>query len=137
MTSTSPAPSAATGAQAAPTLRGRTQRMVGLRKIIAQRMVESLRGLRPADQRGRGRPDRDCRTPEPDEGGLRGARGRQAVVPSLPREGGAGGPAGAPESRASIDSHGVEITYHDAEHLGVAVDTERGCSSRSSATRAR
>ena len=43
MTSTSPAPTAATGAPATTTLRGRTQRLVGLRKIIAQRMVASLR----------------------------------------------------------------------------------------------
>ena len=42
MTSTSPAPPAATGTQASSSLRGRTQRMAGLRKIIAQRMVESL-----------------------------------------------------------------------------------------------
>jgi pyruvate dehydrogenase E2 component (dihydrolipoamide acetyltransferase) len=42
MTSTSPAPPAATGTKASSSLRGRTQRMAGLRKIIAQRMVESL-----------------------------------------------------------------------------------------------
>ena len=31
-----------------------------------------------------------------------------------------------PKVNASIDSDGAEITYHDAEHLGVAVDTEKG-----------
>src|SRR6185369_10643534 len=31
-----------------------------------------------------------------------------------------------PGVNASIDSEGGTITYHDAEHLGIAVDTERG-----------
>lgn len=31
-----------------------------------------------------------------------------------------------PKVNASIDTEGGEITYHDAEHLGIAVDTERG-----------
>jgi pyruvate dehydrogenase E2 component (dihydrolipoamide acetyltransferase) len=31
-----------------------------------------------------------------------------------------------PKVNASIDVEGGSITYHDAEHLGVAVDTERG-----------
>jgi pyruvate dehydrogenase E2 component (dihydrolipoamide acetyltransferase) len=43
MTSTSSAPAASASAPSTPSLRGRTQKMVGLRKIIAQRMVESLR----------------------------------------------------------------------------------------------
>ena len=31
-----------------------------------------------------------------------------------------------PQVNASIDTEAGEVTYHDAEHLGIAVDTERG-----------
>jgi 2-oxoglutarate dehydrogenase E2 component (dihydrolipoamide succinyltransferase) len=31
-----------------------------------------------------------------------------------------------PQVNASIDTEAGEVTYHDGEHLGVAVDTERG-----------
>jgi hypothetical protein len=31
-----------------------------------------------------------------------------------------------PKLNASIDTEGRQVTYHDAEHLGIAVDTERG-----------
>jgi pyruvate dehydrogenase E2 component (dihydrolipoamide acetyltransferase) len=31
-----------------------------------------------------------------------------------------------PRLNASIDPDGTQVTYHDAEHLGIAVDTERG-----------
>ena len=31
-----------------------------------------------------------------------------------------------PKLNATIDTEKGEVTYHDAEHLGIAVDTERG-----------
>ena len=31
-----------------------------------------------------------------------------------------------PRLNASIEPDGNQVTYHDAEHLGIAVDTERG-----------
>ena len=126
MTSTSPAPAAAAGAPAAPTLRGRTQRLAGLRKIIAQRMVASLRDSAQltsvievdltgiAELRSRTKADFESRE------GV-----KLSFLPFLAkaalealRE--------HPKVNASIDSAGAEITYHDAEHLGVAVDTEKG-----------
>jgi pyruvate dehydrogenase E2 component (dihydrolipoamide acetyltransferase) len=111
---------------APPTLRGKKQKMVGLRKIIAQRMVESLHvaaqlttvievdlsavaGLR----------DRAKRDFEAREGV------KLSYLPFLAkaalealRE--------HPKVNASIDADGREITYHDVEHLGVAVDTDKG-----------
>jgi pyruvate dehydrogenase E2 component (dihydrolipoamide acetyltransferase) len=122
MTSTSPAPTAATSTS----LRGRTQRMAGLRKIIAQRMVESLRvsaqltsvvevdltGI--AELRNRTKADFEARE---------GVKLSflpflvKAALEALQEH---------PKVNASIDPTGAEITYHDAEHLGLAVDTEKG-----------
>ncbi len=126
MTSTSPAPPAATGTKASSSLRGRTQRMAGLRKIIAQRMVESLQvsaqltsvvevdltGI--AELRNRAKADFEARE------GVKLSFFPflvKAALEALKEH---------PKVNASIDPNGSEITYHDAEHLGVAVDTEKG-----------
>jgi pyruvate dehydrogenase E2 component (dihydrolipoamide acetyltransferase) len=126
MTSTSPAPPAATGTQPSSSLRGRTQRMAGLRKIIAQRMVESLQvsaqltsvvevdltGI--AELRNRAKADFEARE------GVKLSFFPflvKAALEALKEH---------PKVNASIDPNGSEITYHDAEHLGVAVDTEKG-----------
>jgi pyruvate dehydrogenase E2 component (dihydrolipoamide acetyltransferase) len=42
-----------------------------------------------------------------------------------------------PQFNASVDMARQEIVYKKSIHVGVAVDTERGCSCRSSATRTR
>ena len=126
MTSTSPAPPAATGTQTSTSLRGRTQRMAGLRKIIAQRMVESLQVSAQltsvvevdlteiAELRNRAKADFEARE------GVKLSFFPFLVKAALEalRE--------HPKVNASIDPNGSEITYHDAEHLGVAVDTEKG-----------
>jgi 2-oxoglutarate dehydrogenase E2 component (dihydrolipoamide succinyltransferase) len=109
---------------APPTLRGKKQKMVGLRKIIAQRMVESLHVAAQlttvievdlsavAELRDRAKRDFEARE------GV-----KLSYLPFLAkaalealRE--------HPKVNASID--GAEITYHDVEHLGVAVDTDKG-----------
>jgi pyruvate dehydrogenase E2 component (dihydrolipoamide acetyltransferase) len=122
MTSTSPAPPA----QASTSLRGRTQRMAGLRKIIAQRMVESLQVSAQltsvvevdlteiAELRNRTKADFEARE------GVKLSFFPflvKAALEALKEH---------PKVNASIDPNGTEITYHDAEHLGVAVDTEKG-----------
>ena len=121
MTTTSPASTAAST-----TLRGRTQRMAGLRRIIAQRMVESLRvsaqlttvvevdltGV--AELRGRVKADFEARE------GV-----KLSFLPFLVQAA-LEGLQEHPKVNATIDPTGTEITYHDAEHLGVAVDTEKG-----------
>jgi pyruvate dehydrogenase E2 component (dihydrolipoamide acetyltransferase) len=109
-----------------PSLRGRTQRMAGLRKIIAQRMVESLRVAAQlttvvevdltavAELRNRVKADFEAR-----EGVKLSFLPfmAKAALEALREH---------PKINASIDPTGTEITYHDAEHLGVAVDTDKG-----------
>jgi 2-oxoglutarate dehydrogenase E2 component (dihydrolipoamide succinyltransferase) len=118
---------AAPAAQAAPSpLRGRTEKMSRLRKVIAERMVESLQVSAQLSTvvevdvtniaRLRERAKRDFEARE-------GVKltflpfFAKAVVEALKQY---------PSLNASIDTDKGEITYHAAEHLGIAVDTERG-----------
>jgi 2-oxoglutarate dehydrogenase E2 component (dihydrolipoamide succinyltransferase) len=106
--------------------RGRTEKMSRMRSIIAKRMVESLQisaqltTVVEADitrlARLRDRAKRDFEARE----GVKLSFlpfFAQATVEALKQH---------PKVNASIDTEGGEITYHDAEHLGIAVDTERG-----------
>jgi 2-oxoglutarate dehydrogenase E2 component (dihydrolipoamide succinyltransferase) len=119
---------AATGGQApaASPLRGTTEKMSRLRKVIAARMVESLQVsaqlttvvevdlTRIARLRARAKADFEAR-----EGVKLSFLPflAKATVEALKAH---------PMVNASIDTEKGEITYHGAEHLGVAVDTERG-----------
>ena len=117
----SPAPSIA-----ASELRGRTEKMSRMRSVIAKRMVESLQIsaqlttvvevdiTRLARLRDRAKRDFEAR-----EGVKLSFLPffAQATVEALKQH---------PKLNASIDTDKGEITYHDAEHLGIAVDTERG-----------
>jgi pyruvate dehydrogenase E2 component (dihydrolipoamide acetyltransferase) len=113
-------------AAASRSLRGTTQRMAGLRKIIAQRMVESLQVsaqlttvvevdlTRVAELRTRVKSDFEAQE---------GVKltflpfVAKAVLEALREH---------PKVNASIDPTGAQITYYDVEHLGVAVDTDKG-----------
>jgi pyruvate dehydrogenase E2 component (dihydrolipoamide acetyltransferase) len=129
-----PAPQAApsTPAASAPApvepspLRGKTEKMTRLRKVIAARMVESLQTsaqlttVVEVDVTAIAR----LRQAKKDEFAQReGVKlsftpfFAKAVVDSL---------KGHPKLNAAIDTEKGEITYYDAEHLGIAVDTERG-----------
>jgi pyruvate dehydrogenase E2 component (dihydrolipoamide acetyltransferase) len=118
-----PAPAAA----AAPSpLRGTTEKMSRLRSVIAQRMVDSLRISAQlttvvevdvttiARLRERAKADFEAR-----EGAKLSFLPFFAVatVEALKQH---------PRLNASIDTEAGTITYHGAEHLGIAVDTERG-----------
>ena len=130
-----PAPAAAAPVAAAPAapkapalspLRGRTEPMSRLRKVIAERMVESLQVsaqlttvievdvTRIAALRGKTKNDFEQRE---------GVKLSflpffcKAAVEALKQ---------FPQVNASIDMDAGTVTYHDAENLGVAVDTERG-----------
>ncbi|MGH4018963.1 MAG: 2-oxo acid dehydrogenase subunit E2, partial [Pseudonocardiaceae bacterium] len=111
---------------AAAELRGRTEKMSRLRKVIASRMVESLRVSAQLTTvvetditrivRLRDRAKRDFEVRE----GVRLSFlpfFAKATVEALKQH---------PKVNASIDEKAGEITYHGAEHLGVAVDTDRG-----------
>ena len=124
-----PAPAAATPApQAAPVseLRGRTEPMTRLRKVIAERMVESLQisaqltsvvevdVTRIASLRNRSKAAFETR-----EG---------VKLSFLPFFAKAACEAlkQFPNVNATLDQEAGTVTYFDAEHIGVAVDTERG-----------
>jgi pyruvate dehydrogenase E2 component (dihydrolipoamide acetyltransferase) len=107
-------------------LRGTTEKMSRLRAVIARRMVESLQVsaqlttvvevdvTRVARLRDRAKADFEARE------GVRLSFlpfFALAAVEALKQH---------PNVNASIDVDAGTITYHDAEHLGVAVDTDRG-----------
>jgi 2-oxoglutarate dehydrogenase E2 component (dihydrolipoamide succinyltransferase) len=120
------APAQAPAAAAAATLRGTTQRMSRPRQVIAKRMVESLQTSAQLTT-----------VVEADVTNIARLRGRakaafearegvkltflpffaKAAVEALKVH---------PVLNAVINSEAQEVTYHAAEHLGIAVDTERG-----------
>ncbi len=107
-------------------LRGTTEKMSRMRSVIAKRMVESLQisaqlttvvevdVTRLARLRDRAKRDFEAR-----EGVKLSFLPffAQATVEALKQH---------PKVNASIDTDKGEVTYHGAEHLGIAVDTERG-----------
>ncbi|MGH8971044.1 MAG: 2-oxoglutarate dehydrogenase, E2 component, dihydrolipoamide succinyltransferase, partial [Actinomycetes bacterium] len=120
---------AATGQPSTPTvspLRGTTEKMSRLRKVIATRMVESLQVsaqlttvvevdlTKIARLRARAKGDFEAR-----EGVKLSFLPflAKATVEALKAH---------PKLNASIDTEKGEITYYDVENLGVAVDTDRG-----------
>ncbi|MEN3359002.1 MAG: hypothetical protein V7637_2984 [Mycobacteriales bacterium] len=120
------APSRPAARVAASPLRGTTEKMSRLRTVIAHRMVESLQVsaqlttvvevdvTRVARLRGQAKTDFEARE------GVRLSFlpfFAIAAVEALKQH---------PNVNASIDVDAGTITYHEAEHLGIAVDTERG-----------
>ena len=119
------APSAPASLPVSP-LRGRTEKMPRLRKVIAERMVESLQVsaqlttvievdvTRINTLRGKVKRDFEARE---------GVKLSflpffcKAAVEALKQ---------FPQVNASVDMAEGTITYHDAENLGIALDTERG-----------
>ncbi|MDZ7577849.1 MAG: 2-oxoglutarate dehydrogenase, E2 component, dihydrolipoamide succinyltransferase, partial [Candidatus Nanopelagicales bacterium] len=107
-------------------LRGRTEKMSNLRRLIAERMVESLQVSAQLTT-----------VSEVDLSRIAALRSRvkerfeshegvklsylpffaKAAVEALKSH---------PSLNASVDMAEGEITYHDFEHLGIAVDTKRG-----------
>ena len=130
---TAPAPTAPTAAKtpaspapAAAALRGHTEPLSRLRKVIAERMVSSLHTsaqlttvvevdvTRVASLRQRAKTEFESRE------GVRLSFlpfFAKASVEAL---------RAYPSVNASIDTDAGTVTYHAAEHLGIAVDTERG-----------
>ncbi len=112
-------------AEASP-LRGKTEKLSRLRKVIAARMVESLQVSAQlttvvevdvtAISRLRDRAKADFAAREGAKLSFLPFFAR-AAVDAL---------KSYPQVNASIDTAAGEVTYHAGEHLGVAVDTERG-----------
>ena len=121
-----PAPSPSPAAQPDTSLRGRTEKLSRLRTVIARRMVESLQvsaqltTVVEADVTAIARlRDRAKRDFEAREGVKLSFLPffAKAAVEALKAH---------PAVNSSIDLEAGTVTYHDAENLGVAVDTDRG-----------
>jgi pyruvate dehydrogenase E2 component (dihydrolipoamide acetyltransferase) len=116
---------AATRAAVVPSaLRGTTQRMSRPRQVIAQRMVESLRVSAQLTTVVEADVTAIARLRDRAKADFEAREGVKltflpffalAAVEALKTH---------PKLNAVID--GDQVTYHDAEHLGIAVDTERG-----------
>ena len=121
-----PAPSPSPAAQPDTSLRGRTEKLSRLRGVIARRMVESLQvsaqltTVVEADvtaiARLRDRAKRDFETREGVKLSFLPFFAK-AAVEALKAH---------PAVNSSIDLEANTVTYHDAENLGIAVDTDRG-----------
>jgi 2-oxoglutarate dehydrogenase E2 component (dihydrolipoamide succinyltransferase) len=121
------APSAPAAAAAAPSpLRGRTEKLSRLRAVIARRMVESLQISAQLTTVVEVDVTRIAKLRDQAKGDFLARNGVKlsflpffalATVEALRVH---------PIVNASIDVEAGTVTYHEAEHLGIAVDTERG-----------
>jgi 2-oxoglutarate dehydrogenase E2 component (dihydrolipoamide succinyltransferase) len=126
------APAAPAAAAAAPAavpvspLRGRTEPMTRLRKVIAERMVESLHVSAQLTSVVEVDVTRIAQLRAKVKKQFEATEGvklsflpffAKAAVEALKQ---------FPQVNASIDQAAGTVTYHDGEHLGIAVDTERG-----------
>ncbi|HEY2795371.1 MAG TPA: 2-oxoglutarate dehydrogenase, E2 component, dihydrolipoamide succinyltransferase [Micromonosporaceae bacterium] len=127
-----PAPAATPAQTAAPKpaapspLRGRTEKMTRMRQVIAKRMVESLQISAQLTTVVEVDVTKIAKLRDAAKADFAARNGVKlsflpffalAAVEALRIH---------PNVNASIDMEAGTITYHDAEHLGMAVDTERG-----------
>jgi 2-oxoglutarate dehydrogenase E2 component (dihydrolipoamide succinyltransferase) len=120
------APAPAAAAPAASALRGRTEKMSRLRRVIAERMVESLQTSAQLTTVVEVDVTRIATLRNRVKGAFEAREGVKlsflpffckAAVEALKQY---------PQVNASIDMAEGTVTYHEAEHLGIAVDSERG-----------
>lgn len=118
--------SAASPSPAAAALRGRTEKMSRLRGVLASRLVESLQTAAQLTTVVEVDVTRVSRLRDGAKDDFEAREGVKlsflpffalATVEALKQH---------PIVNASIDTAAGTITYHDAEHLGIAVDTPRG-----------
>jgi pyruvate dehydrogenase E2 component (dihydrolipoamide acetyltransferase) len=122
-----PAPEAARRSSIVPSsLRGTTERMSRARQVIAQRMVESLQTSAQLTTVVEADVTAIARLRERAKPAFEAREGVRlsflpffalAAVEALKVH---------PKLNAVIETQSSQVTYHDAEHLGIAVDTERG-----------
>ena len=122
-----PAAAAAPAPAATPSpLRGTTEKMSRMRTVIAKRMVESLQTSAQLTTVVEVDVTAIARLRQKAKAAFEGREGvklsflpffAKAAVEALKAH---------PKLNATVDMEKNEVTYFDAEHLGVAVDTERG-----------
>jgi pyruvate dehydrogenase E2 component (dihydrolipoamide acetyltransferase) len=107
-------------------LRGTTEKLSRSRQVIAQRMVESLQTSAQLTTVVEADVTAIARLRDRAKAGFEAREGVKlsflpffalATVEALKVH---------PKLNAIIDTASAQVTYHDAEHLGIAVDTERG-----------
>ncbi|SDC60125.1 2-oxoglutarate dehydrogenase, E2 component, dihydrolipoamide succinyltransferase [Actinokineospora iranica] len=119
-----PAPSPAASSDTS--LRGTTEKMTRLRQTVSRRMVESLQTAAQLTQVIEVDVTRIAKLRAKSKAAFEQREGvkltflpffAKATVEALKQH---------PKLNASINDETKEVTYHGAEHLGIAVDTERG-----------
>ena len=120
------APAAAAPAAAPSPLRGTTEKLSRLRKVIAQRMVESVQVSAQLTQVMEVDVTNIARLRDANKAAFKAREGvnlsylpffTKAVVDALKVH---------PKLNATIDTEAGEVTYYDVENVAFAVDTERG-----------
>jgi pyruvate dehydrogenase E2 component (dihydrolipoamide acetyltransferase) len=107
-------------------VRGRTEKLSRLREVIATRMVESLQvsaqltTVLEADVTGIAKLRQQAKEAFEAREGVKLSFLPFFAVAAIEAL------KAFPKLNASIDLEAKTVTYHDAEHLGIAVDTERG-----------
>ncbi|MFL6078133.1 MAG: 2-oxoglutarate dehydrogenase, E2 component, dihydrolipoamide succinyltransferase [Mycobacteriales bacterium] len=111
---------------AAAALRGKTEKLTRMRALIAQRMVESLQTAAQLTTVVEVDVTKIAKLRERAKASFEAREGVKlsflpffavAAVEALKQH---------PKLNASIDTEAGTVTYYDAEHLGIAVDTDRG-----------
>jgi pyruvate dehydrogenase E2 component (dihydrolipoamide acetyltransferase) len=128
------APAAASGAPRTPSpaampdtsLRGRTEKMSRLRTVIARRMVESLQVSAQLTTVVEADVTRIANLRQQAKKNFEAREGvKLSFLPFFAKTAIEALKA-HPSVNSSIDQEAGTVTYHDAENLGIAVDTERG-----------
>jgi pyruvate dehydrogenase E2 component (dihydrolipoamide acetyltransferase) len=113
-------------AEAAAQLRGTTQKLTRLRGVIAERMVESLQVSAQLTAVVEVDVTRVAQLRQRAKAAFQAREGAKltflpffvkATVDALKL---------FPQLNASVDVEAKQVKYHDAEHIGIAVDTEKG-----------
>ncbi|HWN34996.1 MAG TPA: 2-oxoglutarate dehydrogenase, E2 component, dihydrolipoamide succinyltransferase [Pseudonocardia sp.] len=113
-------------AEAAAQLRGTTQKLTRLRGVIAERMVESLQVSAQLTAVVEVDVTRVAQLRQRAKAAFQAREGAKltflpffvkATVDALKL---------FPQLNASVDVQAKQVKYHDAEHIGIAVDTEKG-----------
>ncbi|MEU6268264.1 2-oxoglutarate dehydrogenase, E2 component, dihydrolipoamide succinyltransferase [Saccharopolyspora shandongensis] len=120
-----PVPSAEPSAEAK-ALRGTTQKMSRLRQLLARRMVESLQTAAQLTTVIEVDVTRIARLRDRAKANFEAAEGVKLSFLPFFAKAAAEALKLHPKLNASIDDENKQVTYHGAEHLSVAVDTERG-----------
>ncbi|MER5394451.1 2-oxoglutarate dehydrogenase, E2 component, dihydrolipoamide succinyltransferase, partial [Saccharopolyspora sp. NPDC002686] len=107
-------------------LRGTTQKMSRLRQLLARRMVESLQTAAQLTTVIEVDVTRIARLRDRAKANFEAAEGVKLSFLPFFAKAAAEALKLHPKLNASINDDTKEVTYHGAEHLSVAVDTERG-----------